>query len=41
MDKTAQEIDLAERDLFELGGRQCDRTIERVLERLDSSLVAR
>jgi len=31
----AQEIDLAERDLFEFGGRQCDRTIERVLDRIE------
>lgn len=30
----AQEIDLAERDLFEFGGQQCDRIIERVLQRL-------
>ena len=31
----AQEIDLAERDLFEFGGSRCDRICARVLERLD------
>lgn len=30
----AQEIDLAERDLFEFGGRQCDGIVARVLQRL-------
>ena len=30
----AQEIDLAERDVFEFGGKQCDQTVARVLERL-------
>lgn len=30
----AQEIDLAERDLFEFGGSRCDRMCARVLERL-------
>jgi RNA polymerase sigma-70 factor (ECF subfamily) len=30
----AQEIDLAERDVFEFGGLHCDRIVERVLERL-------
>jgi RNA polymerase sigma-70 factor, ECF subfamily len=30
----AQEIDLAERDLFEFGGSRCDRICARVLERL-------
>lgn len=30
----AQEIDLAERDLFEFGGDHCDRVIARVLARL-------
>ena len=33
----AQEIDLAERDLFDFGGAHCDRVVERVLERLSSS----
>jgi RNA polymerase sigma factor (sigma-70 family) len=32
----AQEIDLAERDLFEFGGSRCDRICARVLERLAS-----
>jgi len=31
----AQEIDLAERDLFEFGGSRCDRICARVLERLE------
>jgi RNA polymerase sigma factor (sigma-70 family) len=31
----AQEIDLAERDLFDFGGSQCDSVVARVLERLD------
>ncbi|HEY3786100.1 MAG TPA: RNA polymerase sigma factor [Steroidobacteraceae bacterium] len=30
----AQEIDLAERDVFEFGGEHCDRTVATVLERL-------
>lgn len=30
----AQEIDLAERDVFEFGGEQCDRTVARVLQGL-------
>ena len=30
----AQEIDLAERDLFEFGGEHCDGVIARVLARL-------
>lgn len=30
----AQEIDLAERDVFEFGGQHCDRTVALVLERL-------
>jgi RNA polymerase sigma factor (sigma-70 family) len=32
----AQEIDLAERDLFEFGGSRCDRICARVLERLEA-----
>jgi RNA polymerase sigma-70 factor (ECF subfamily) len=32
----AQEIDLAERDIFEFGGCHCDRVVMRVLVRLDS-----
>jgi RNA polymerase sigma-70 factor (ECF subfamily) len=32
----AQEIDLAERDIFEFGGRHCDRIVASVLARLDS-----
>jgi RNA polymerase sigma-70 factor (ECF subfamily) len=32
----AQEIDLAERDLYEFGGRHCDRVVERVMARLDA-----
>jgi RNA polymerase sigma-70 factor (ECF subfamily) len=32
----AQEIDLAERDLFEFGGDRCDRIVGCVLERLNS-----
>jgi RNA polymerase sigma-70 factor (ECF subfamily) len=32
----AQEIDLAERDLFEFGGAHCDRVIASVMARLDS-----
>jgi len=31
----AQEIDLAERDLFEFGGVRCDRIVARVLSRLE------
>ncbi|WP_280153400.1 RNA polymerase sigma factor [Piscinibacter sp. XHJ-5] len=30
----AQEIDLAERDLFEFGGAHCDRVVAQVMERL-------
>lgn len=30
----AQEIDLAERDLFEFGGSQCDAVVQRVMARL-------
>jgi RNA polymerase sigma factor (sigma-70 family) len=30
----AQQIDLAERDLFEFGGELCDRTVQQVLARL-------
>ena len=37
----AQEIDLAERDLFDFGGPQCDRIVGRVLERLNSSAPGR
>ena len=33
----AQEIDLAERDIFEFGGQHCDRIVARVMERIDSS----
>ena len=32
----AQEIDLAERDVFDFDGPRCDRIVERVLERLDT-----
>jgi RNA polymerase sigma-70 factor (ECF subfamily) len=32
----AQEIDLAERDLFEFGGEHCDRMVARVMARLDT-----
>jgi len=32
----AQEIDLAERDLFEFGGQRCERVCKSVLEILDS-----
>jgi RNA polymerase sigma-70 factor, ECF subfamily len=32
----AQEIDLAERDIFEFGGQHCDRMVERVMAKLDS-----
>jgi RNA polymerase sigma-70 factor, ECF subfamily len=32
----AQEIDLAERDIFEFGGQHCDRVVARVLAKLDS-----
>ena len=32
----AQEIDLAERDLFEFGGQHCDRVVTAVLARLDA-----
>ena len=32
----AQEIDLAERDIFEFGGRHCDRIVASVLARLDA-----
>ena len=31
----AQQIDLAERDLFEFGGEHCDRTVRQVLARLN------
>jgi hypothetical protein len=30
----AQEIDLAERDVFEFGGAHCDRVVAEVLARL-------
>jgi RNA polymerase sigma factor (sigma-70 family) len=33
----AQEVDLAERDVFEFGGQHCDRIVARVMERIDSS----
>jgi RNA polymerase sigma factor (sigma-70 family) len=33
----AQEVDLAERDLFEFGGQQCDRVVARVLARVAAS----
>ena len=36
----AQEIDLAERDLFEFGGSRCDLICARVLERLESAAGA-
>jgi RNA polymerase sigma factor (sigma-70 family) len=32
----AQEIDLAERDIFEFGGQHCDRIVARVMERIDA-----
>jgi len=32
----AKEIDLAERDIFEFGGKHCDRMVERVMARLDA-----
>jgi RNA polymerase sigma-70 factor, ECF subfamily len=32
----AQEIDLAERDIFEFGGEHCDRIVTRVMARLDT-----
>ncbi len=32
----AQEIDLAERDIFEFGGAHCDRIVARVLARLET-----
>jgi RNA polymerase sigma-70 factor (ECF subfamily) len=32
----AQEIDLAERDIFEFGGEHCDRIVARVMARLDT-----
>ena len=34
----AQEVDLAERDLFEFGGQQCDRVVAHVLARLTAPL---
>jgi len=34
----AQDVDLAERDLFEFGGAACDRVVARVLARLQTSL---
>ena len=34
----AQEIDLAERDVFEFGGCDCDRIVARVLERLGGAV---
>ncbi|HEY4214221.1 MAG TPA: RNA polymerase sigma factor [Steroidobacteraceae bacterium] len=34
----AQEIDLAERDLFDFGGARCDGMVGRVLERLNSKV---
>jgi RNA polymerase sigma-70 factor (ECF subfamily) len=33
----AKEIDLAERDIFEFGGRHCDRIVASVLARLDAT----
>jgi len=33
----AQEIDLAEKDLYEFGGRHCDRIVARVTARLDEN----
>jgi RNA polymerase sigma-70 factor (ECF subfamily) len=30
----AQDIDLAERDVFEFGGAHCDRIVQQVLQRL-------
>lgn len=36
----AQEVDLAERDLFEFGGAQCDHVVARVLARLASTVDA-
>ena len=32
----AQEIDLAERDIFEFGGEHCDRIVTQVLARLEA-----
>jgi RNA polymerase sigma-70 factor (ECF subfamily) len=32
----AKEIDLAERDIFEFGGKHCDRMVARVMARLDA-----
>ncbi len=32
----AKEIDLAERDIFEFGGKHCDRIVASVLSRLDA-----
>ncbi len=32
----AREIDIAERDVFAFGGRECDRIVARVLRRLDA-----
>ena len=34
----AQEIDLAERDLFEFGGQHCDRVVARVMAQLESGV---
>ena len=34
----AQEIDLAERDLYEFGGAHCDRTVAAVLARLTGTV---
>ena len=36
----AKEIDLAERDIFEFGGKHCDRIVTRVLSRLDAETGA-
>jgi len=36
----AQEIDLAEKDLYEFGGRHCDRIVARVMVRLDGETPA-
>lgn len=37
----AQEIDLAERDLYDFGGRHCDRVVSRVLSHLPHQADAR
>jgi RNA polymerase sigma factor (sigma-70 family) len=36
----ARDLDLAERDVFEFGGSQCDRTVAAVLERLQKEEAA-